>query len=75
MKTIFLTVAAVAALSLSSCKKDYTCECTTTSPAGTTSNSENTGKMKLSDAKTKCDEGDKTYTFLGDTYETECKIK
>jgi hypothetical protein len=75
MKTIFLTAAAIAALSLASCKKDYTCECTTTSPAGTSTSSEKTGKMKLSDAKSKCNEGDKTYTVLGETYETECSIK
>jgi hypothetical protein len=75
MKTILLTAAAIATLSLSSCKKDYTCECTTTSPTGTSTNSENTGKMKLSDAKAKCDDGDRTYEVLGETYQTECSIK
>ncbi len=74
MKTFLLT-AAVAMLGFSSCKKDYTCECTTTSPTGTTTSSENTGKMKLSDAKAKCNDGDKTYEVLGQTYSTDCTIK
>lgn len=75
MKNVLLITAVAAVFCLSSCKKDHTCECTTTSFAGTSTTSENTGKMKLSDAKVKCDEGDGSYTLLGETYETECRIK
>lgn len=74
MKTLIL-IAALATLSLSSCKKDYTCECVKESPTGTTTDSENTGKMSLSDARTKCNDGDETNTILGETYTTECSIK
>ena len=62
MKKILL-VAAVAGLSLVSCKKDYTCECTATSTyAGYTSqtSSASTGKMKKKDAETKCNSGDQS---------------
>ncbi len=74
MKKLLL-VASVAILSLSSCKKNYNCECTTTSPSGTNTSSESTGKMSLSDATTKCNKGDETREVLGQTYTTECSIK
>ncbi len=74
MKKIIL-LAAVITLSLSSCKKDYVCECTTTSPAGVTTSTEDTEKMKLADAKSKCDKGDDSDTVFGVTTETECSIK
>lgn len=74
MKTLFL-ILSVATLSLTSCKKDYTCECIKESPTGTTTDSNNTGKMSLSDAKAKCNDGDETRTILGETYTTECSIK
>ncbi|MES2515863.1 MAG: hypothetical protein V4580_17040 [Bacteroidota bacterium] len=75
MKKITLLAAAVVALSLASCKKDYTCECTKTGPNGTSSESHNTGKMKLGDAQTRCNEGDASNEVLGETYTTECTIK
>ena len=74
MKKVIL-LAAVITMSLSSCKKDYNCECTTTSSAGTTTTTEKTGKMSLSDATTKCNEGDDSDTVFGVTTETECSIK
>lgn len=74
MKAMFLALT-VLSLSLASCKKDYTCECTKESPTGTSTESHNTGKMKLEDARTKCNEGDQTTTILGETYTTECSLK
>ncbi|MES2681526.1 MAG: hypothetical protein V4635_16645 [Bacteroidota bacterium] len=61
MKKIFLSAIIIA--SLTSCKKDYTCECKSTSTypgiPGSTGKS-NTGKMKKQHAIEKCNEGDKT---------------
>jgi hypothetical protein len=74
MKTT-ITILSLVILSLSSCKKDYTCECVKNAPGGTTRESTNTGKMKMSDAEAKCNTGDKTETILGETYTTECSIK
>lgn len=74
MKTTFFT-AAFALCVLCSCKKDYTCECTETSPSGTTTENHNTGKMKLSDARARCDEGDESHTTLGQTYTTDCTLQ
>jgi len=63
-----LLIAAVAGLALVSCKKDYTCECTTTSNMPgfvTQTTTSSTGKMKEADAESKCNEGDKTVTVPG----------
>ena len=87
MKKILL-VAAVAGLSLVSCKKDYTCECTTTSTSynngvatvGTPIvSSGGTGKMKKDDAKKDC-EGKSSSVSTGNTtnggkVEAVCAIK
>lgn len=70
-----LFIMAVAALSLTSCKKDYTCECVKNGPNGSSSESTNTGKMKLDEARAKCNDGDKTETVLGQTYSTDCSLK
>ncbi len=86
MKKILL-IAAVAGMAMTSCKKDYTCECTTTSNApgvGSTTASGSTGKMKKKDAESKCNEGDRTYSIdsfnaqlqpVTYNYTTECSIK
>lgn len=58
----------------SSCKKDYVCECSTTSPAGITSTAENTGKMKKREAITKCNEGDEAFNNGQFAIITECEI-
>lgn len=86
MKKILL-IAAVAGFAMTSCKKDYTCECTTSSTAPgftTVTASGTTGKMKKADAEAKCNEGDKTYTLPGINsngdpvtynYTSACEIK
>ena len=60
MKKVLLFVAVVTATSFASCKKDYTCKCTTTysgSFAGTPSSTVDSGKFKTTKkkAKTICD--------------------
>jgi hypothetical protein len=83
MKKVLL-VAAVAGLAMASCKKDYDCECVTTSTfsgytGGTTT--AKTGKMKKSDAESKCNEGDASSTGInpmdGSSYtiKQECTLK
>ena len=74
MKSIVF-ILAVVALSFTSCKKDYTCECIKNSPNGESSESYNTGKMKLDEARAKCNDGDKSETVLGQSYTTECTLK
>jgi hypothetical protein len=74
MKTVYLLIA-VAALGLGSCKKDYVCECVKQSPSGTSTETHNTGKMKLDEARAKCNDGDKSETILGTTYSTDCSLK
>ena len=83
-----MLIAAVAGLSLVSCKKEYTCDCTTTSTiymngqatvSGPTTTSTNLGKMKKDDAEAKCNEGDAEATsgdtnFGGKTVQT-CDLK
>ena len=66
--------AALSLLILMSCKKDYVCDCTTTSPAGITSITENTGKMKKRDAIARCNEGDETFNNGQFAVATECEI-
>ncbi|MBL7930763.1 MAG: hypothetical protein JNL60_02620 [Bacteroidia bacterium] len=78
MKKILL-LAAVAGLMAVTCKKDYTCECTTTmtTPSGTTTTTAEgkTGKMKKADAEKKCDESDASASSGPYSTVVECKIK
>ena len=67
MKKITLLAAAFVAVSLASCKKDYTCECKYTD-TGSSAGSY-TAKLKKKDAKTWC-EGNNS----GSTYIT-CSLK
>ncbi len=62
--------AAVAVLALASCKKDWTCECTTTgNGVSATVSGTVTGTKK--DAKNACEKGSTTAGEI----KTECKIK
>ncbi len=55
MKKVFTFIAAVAIVaSLSSCKKDYTCDCTVTA-AGISTTSSSAITAKKSDAESACD--------------------
>ena len=57
----------LALLALTSCKKDWTCECTAFGQTGTTEIKDMTKK----DAKTECDKGD--ISAFGFT--SECELK
>jgi hypothetical protein len=59
MKKIIL-LSGLTLLTLASCKKDWTCTCTSTSSLGTFSSSATIADMKKSDAKAECDSGDAT---------------
>lgn len=71
MKKLF-PVAAVAVLAMmfTSCKKDYTCTCTSTVAGTTTTVSGKTGKMSKKDAKAACEKGNVSTSFGSVT----CKI-
>lgn len=80
MKKLLL-VAAVAAftVSMTSCKKDYTCTCkSTVTPSGGTATVTETKveykKVKEDDAKTSCDAGNSSSEIFGTTYKTECSL-
>lgn len=68
MKKVFF--AAVAVLALASCKKDYTCECTTTG-GGMNATVSATVNGSKKDAKDACEKGS---TTVGEV-KTTCKIK
>ena len=69
--TISIVSAFVLTLGLTSCKKDYTCECTFTAPA--TSISIPYDKAKKSDAKDACSATETTYK-IGDPG-ASCELK
>ncbi len=67
MKKVFLTIA-VAGLAMASCKKDYTCECTTT-VLGFSSSATTIVNGTKKDAKAACENGTNASTY------TTCVIK
>ena len=72
MKKIFF--GALALLALSSCKKDYTCECVLDGSA-TTSETYLFKNVTEKDAVSKCDNYDEVYDVLGLTVVKDCEIK
>lgn len=78
MKKILL-IAAVAGLSMVSCKKEYSCECTVTSNVSgtttTTTSSTTSAKMKKQEAKDWCDTGDSSTDLGGVKVTSACEIK
>lgn len=79
MKKILL-IAAVAGFVMTSCKKEYTCECTATVSGGglptQTTSASTVIKDKKDAAKTTCENGTKaSVTVNGITSETKCVIK
>ena len=74
MKNLFiLTVFALVALT--SCKKDYTCECKNYEDGDLYSTVTTTIQDTKSKAKTSCDYLDETTNLGGGHYETKCEIK
>ncbi len=74
MKKLVLLSSVLACLSLGSCKKDYTCSCTTTAGANTATTT-STIKDTESKAKETCEKGSSTTTLAGITSTTKCEIK
>lgn len=76
MKKLALVLAVVGFAAVS-CKKDYTCECTTTSniPGYTAAKTTATAKMKKKDAEDWCATGNSSATTYGFTYSTACALK
>jgi len=73
MKKVLL-VAAVASLSMVSCKKDYTCECTVSTAGNSVTSTTviNDTKKNATDA---CEAGSSSTTVLGITSTSKCSIK
>ncbi|MFA6149860.1 MAG: hypothetical protein WC716_00980 [Chitinophagaceae bacterium] len=61
MKKLVLAVAALGLISLTSCKKDYTCSCT----GGTIPYEYKYTKVKKADAKTACETQNTAYKAIG----------
>lgn len=73
MKKILL-IAAVAGLSMVSCKKDYTCECTTTVTILGSSSSA-TGSTTIHDTKSKAKDACEKYNADDGVTKISCAIK
>jgi len=74
--TPLVMIAAFGAMMFASCKKDYTCTCTSSvdgQSLGTTEIS--LGKQKKKDAKAMCDDKSYETTVMGITTKTECDLK
>ncbi|MBL7711709.1 MAG: hypothetical protein JNL13_04565 [Chitinophagaceae bacterium] len=72
MKKLLVSAVLLSAISLGSCRKAYTCECST-SNGGSTSivNKRELSKQALKDARAECDKGDSDIAGV----RTECEIK
>lgn len=68
MKKVIFAIAALGLISLTSCKKEYTCSCT---GAGQTTDVKTGSKVKKSDAKTWCNALSAQYAILGGS----CSLK
>ena len=64
---LFFAVAAIGMMSLASCKKDYTCECTIDGETVSTEMKD----VKKKDAKNACDTWGSLYTLAGGS----CELK
>lgn len=71
MKKVILSVAVFGALALVSCKKDYTCECTTSDGSTTTG----TVSTTITDTKKKATDACEAMSATAGTLSTTCKIK
>ena len=73
MKKLMLLGAAVAMLSVTACKKDYTCECTTADSSGTFADI--TSSTTIKETKKKATDACEGLTSSVGTLTTSCKIK
>lgn len=70
MKKLVLAIAALGFVTMTSCKKEWTCKCTTTVNGVSTSAEGKTTKLSKKDAKAACEKGT---TVSGVT--VKCEIK
>ncbi|MES2133573.1 MAG: hypothetical protein V4506_14585 [Bacteroidota bacterium] len=75
MKKITLLAAVIVAASFASCKKNYTCVCTTNNSSNgfAASYTFDLGKIKKGDAKSACDAAGSSWSSIG--YTCESKVK
>jgi hypothetical protein len=73
MRKIVLSLATISLLALTSCKKDWTCECTTTT-MGVSASASTTINDTKSNAEEACEQGSTSSNFGGVESKTECKI-
>lgn len=69
-----IAFASLLSLTLFACKKDYTCECTTTSGTISTKSSTTINGTRR-DAKTACEANNSSVTFGNISAEQKCEIK
>lgn len=77
MKKLFILSFAFGVVTLTSCKKDYTCTCTMSSPGNPSTSVKRTVKeVTKKQAEAKCNSGDQTVTVMGFgfTQTQTCKI-
>jgi len=74
MKHIFSIAILVAALSLASCRKDRTCECTTSHASGSYDRTTTYKKISKSKAKKYCPK-EETENYGGGASTVTCKLK
>lgn len=67
MKKLALVAFGVSLFAMTSCKKEYTCECTVTNGSTSVTTSTTSAKMKKKDAEDWCNQGDSSYS--------SCEIK
>jgi len=74
-KLLSIAAVTVALVSLSSCKKDYTCECTSSVGGTVLQTVSTTINGKKDDVKTSCENGSSSQTVGGVTSSVSCTIK
>ena len=76
MKKIASILALASVVAFSSCKKTWTCECTTTTNGvSNTVSATSPTKMTKKDAKKSCENGNTSYSVGGVTASVTCKLK
>ncbi len=74
--TPLVLVAAFGAMMFTSCKKEYTCECTSTVDGVQMAKTDvSLGKQTKKDAKAACDDKSVESTAFGITSKVECSLK
>ncbi len=70
-----LFVATLSCFFFTSCKKDYVCECTTSSPGGTTTSTSNIPKSTKKDAENTCKQNSGSSFIYNQQVTIDCKLK